>query len=96
MIMVIPTPQSALSGQHQSSLPLPAAPAALLIIATVMNLPTVIQPNWRRHICAERVQLVYGPLFSSSTRSHFRTAIFVGGTDEAISLFVFYCVYIDG
>lgn len=68
MIMVIPAPQSALSGRHQSSLPLQAAPAASPIIApAVMNLLTVMQPNWRQHICAERVQRVYGPLFSSCT-----------------------------
>lgn len=53
MIMVIPGPQSALSGRHQSSLPLQAAPAASPIIApAVMNLLTVMQPNWRQHICA--------------------------------------------
>lgn len=97
MIIRIPGPQSVPSGRHRSSLPQQAAATAAPIIApTVMDLLAVLQPNWRQHICAERVQRVYGRLFSSRTWSYFQTAIFVGARDGAISMLVLCGVYRDG
>lgn len=97
MIIRIPGPRSVPSGRHRSSLPQQAAATAAPIIAPmVMDLLAVLQPNWRQHICAERVQRVYGRLFSSSTWSYFQRAIFVGARDGAISMLVLCGVYRDG
>lgn len=84
-----------------SSLPLQPPPAAGLITTPrMMNISTVVQPNWRLPICVERAHHVYGCPFASAVWSQSRTIIFVRHSveikEEACSLLSSYCVYVGG